>query len=101
MELIYIGLLGGRIPILPPVSRSHHFSIPGEFRLYLSNVFDLERLSESIRHPVLEWQQVKKQDSRVLEDLGGWSHWCVRVPVVNYVKVIRNKPRVWAWQVIV
>lgn len=74
MELIYVGMLSNRIPILPPVSRTHHFSAPN-FQLYLSNVFDLERLSESLRHPLLEWHQVKKRDSTVSEVLGGWSHW--------------------------
>lgn len=74
MQLLYIAIQTGRIPILPPVTGSDKYVGPSESRLYLSRVLDLQRLSRDLGIPILEWWQVKKYDSPVVENLGGWSN---------------------------
>jgi hypothetical protein len=72
MNLIYISKLGGYIPIIPPVSRSHHIDA-GSRKLYLSDIIDLQTLREGLNTPILEWRDVKREDSTEIEALGCWS----------------------------
>jgi len=68
-------ILHQRIPILPAVSKSHH--VPSREDFYIGSVFDLTALSDTIRHPILEWSSVKRMDSVEEELLGCWAPWYV------------------------
>ncbi|KAG8913084.1 hypothetical protein FRC01_004753, partial [Tulasnella sp. 417] len=60
MNLIHLGLLSDRIPILFPVIGLEVQVGVGAESLSAGSFFDLPRLSEAIRHPVLDWQDVKR-----------------------------------------
>lgn len=73
MNLIYLGLLTNRVPIIAMFTPSHiggHVP-PVDF----GEVFDLVRLQEGLRKPVLEWHQVKNRNSSALEEIGCWNIW--------------------------
>lgn len=73
MNLIYLGLLTDRIPIVAMFTPSH---IGGHIPpIDFSEVFDLARLQEDLQKPVLEWHQVKNRNSSVLEEIGCWNTW--------------------------
>lgn len=68
---IYLGLLTGRIPVIPPFAPTH---VGGDANnILFSEVFDISRLSSLIGSPVIEWADLKQGDE--LEDLGCWSIW--------------------------
>ncbi|KZT51348.1 hypothetical protein CALCODRAFT_138136 [Calocera cornea HHB12733] len=72
-NLIHLALLTSRIPILPPFAPSH---LPQEAGFPpVGEVFDIPRLSKAIGIPILEWKDVKRQDSDDWEVLGCWSTW--------------------------
>ncbi|KAG8922890.1 hypothetical protein FRC01_013481 [Tulasnella sp. 417] len=60
MNLIHLGLLSDRIPILFPVIGLEVQVGVGAESLSAGSFFDLPRLSEAIGHPVLDWQDVKR-----------------------------------------
>ena len=74
-NVIYIGLISERVPIV------HYFNwdVPGtptDVRtLPFSEVFDLDRLSNEIQMPVVEWDEVKDPRSTEMEELGCWNVW--------------------------
>ncbi|KZV69025.1 hypothetical protein PENSPDRAFT_609280 [Peniophora sp. CONT] len=74
-NVIYIGLISERVPIV------HYFNwdVPGtptDVRtLPFSEVFDLDRLSNEIQLPVVEWDEVKDPSSQEIEELGCWNVW--------------------------
>lgn len=76
-NLIYLGLLSERVPIVPPHS-SMHIGTPEEVGvLHFGDVWDLEGLRKRINYPVLDWIDVKDffaGDAR-LDVLGCWSIW--------------------------
>ncbi|KAF8913143.1 hypothetical protein CPB84DRAFT_1812062 [Gymnopilus junonius] len=73
MNLIYLGILTDRVPILPMFVPSH---IGGDVPpINFGDVFDVSRLAKNIRKPVLEWHQVKNSSSRELDELGCWNIW--------------------------
>ena len=73
MNLIYLGLLTDRIPIVAMFTPSH---IGGHIPpIDFSQVFDLARLQESLQKPVLEWHQVKTRNSSSLDEIGCWNTW--------------------------
>ncbi|KAJ7753041.1 hypothetical protein DFH07DRAFT_824466 [Mycena maculata] len=76
MNLIYLGLLTERVPIIPSFTPSHvtHFDTNGP-RLDFGAVFDIPRLERELGKPVLEWSQVKDQNSVVMDQLGCWNIW--------------------------
>lgn len=38
-------------------------------------IFDVQRLSQAIKMPVLEWHQVKNRSNSAVDELGCWSVW--------------------------
>lgn len=72
-NLIYLALLTGRVPIVGYWVPSHTGDDVGP--LPFSEVFDIEYLSNAIGVPVLDWDEVKSQDSEEMEDIGCWSVW--------------------------
>jgi hypothetical protein len=61
MNLIYLAVLTGRVPILPFFTPSHislisPVDVPD---IDFGQVFDVPRLAKALRIPVVEWWQVK------------------------------------------
>ncbi|KAK7064019.1 hypothetical protein R3P38DRAFT_2821864 [Favolaschia claudopus] len=78
MNLIYLGIITDRVPVLPVFLPSYfmlnnlgndHSPLP------FSDIFDLPRLRRAIKTPIVEWQDVKAQDSMVRDDIGCWNVW--------------------------
>ncbi|KZT30813.1 hypothetical protein NEOLEDRAFT_1054252 [Neolentinus lepideus HHB14362 ss-1] len=72
-NMIYLGLISDRIPIIPPFTPSHVNASAGP--VLASDVFDLTHLSSVLRKPLLEWHEVKQRDSKEVDELGCWSVW--------------------------
>jgi hypothetical protein len=73
-NLIYLGYLTGRVPIVNRFRPTHNVH-PQAPRLLFSDVFDLDYLSEKVGIPILEWTDVKDPSSREVEEVGCWSVW--------------------------
>ncbi|CAK5275590.1 unnamed protein product [Mycena citricolor] len=73
INLIYLGLITDRIPIIPPFLPSHVGShVPP---IPFGEVFDVPRLRKELGVPVLEWKDVKNSSSLLIEELGCWNLW--------------------------
>lgn len=51
---------------------SHLGSVPP---ISFGEVFDLPRLRKSLGKPILEWHDVKDQDSESIDEIGCWNTW--------------------------
>ncbi|KAJ7746811.1 hypothetical protein DFH07DRAFT_589770 [Mycena maculata] len=71
MNLIYLGLVTDRVPIIPRFTPLHIGSDKPE--LDFGEVFDIPRLQEAINLLILQWSQVKDPTSRFVDDLGCWN----------------------------
>ncbi|KAJ7065506.1 hypothetical protein C8F01DRAFT_1053631 [Mycena amicta] len=79
INLIYLGLLTQRVPILPHFTPTHvgrdtggaHNAVGIDF----GDVFDLPRYFELTGQPLLEWWQVKDRKSETIDPLGCWNVW--------------------------
>ncbi|RDB28949.1 hypothetical protein Hypma_015821 [Hypsizygus marmoreus] len=73
INLIYLGIITDRIPIIPMFTPSHIGGAvpPIDFGL----VFDVPRLRTALGKPVLEWHQVKNRHSQELDEIGCWNTW--------------------------
>jgi len=73
MNLVYLGFLTNRIPIIGMFTPSH---IGGHIPpIDFGEVFDLVRFQEIVQKPVLEWHQVKLRNSTTFDELGCWNIW--------------------------
>ncbi|KAF8236024.1 hypothetical protein L208DRAFT_1391449 [Tricholoma matsutake] len=79
VNMIYLGTISDRIPIIPPFAPDHHISHSAG-PLPFGEVFNLTELRRSLRLPILEWSELKAVSSRlstnrpaVVEELGCWS----------------------------
>ncbi|KAJ7492327.1 hypothetical protein FB451DRAFT_1388734 [Mycena latifolia] len=73
MNLIYLGLITDRIIIIPEFMPTHFaYDRPP---LPFGDVFDIPRLVKELGQQVLEWREVKDQNSPVVDDIGCWSVW--------------------------
>ncbi|KAI0638784.1 hypothetical protein C8Q77DRAFT_1151813 [Trametes polyzona] len=75
-NLIYLSMITGRIPIIPPFT-SH---IGGTATpLAFSDIFDVPRMVVALNTPILEWHMVKDldraQSENVKDELGCWNIW--------------------------
>ncbi|KII94081.1 hypothetical protein PLICRDRAFT_36319 [Plicaturopsis crispa FD-325 SS-3] len=72
-NLVYMGLITDRVPIIPDFMPSHigYDQAPIPF----GDVFDVPRFSKSLEIPILEWRDVKNRDSEFVDELGCWSVW--------------------------
>jgi hypothetical protein len=76
-NLIYLGVLTDRVPILPPFVPSHiGADVPP---IAFGEVFDVPRLRQAVG-PIVEWHEVKKTDSSELEHLAGRMGRCGLAP---------------------
>jgi hypothetical protein len=67
-----LGIISDRVPIIGRFIPGHISTAP---EILVSEVFDLPRLRKIIKWPVLEWDDVKRYDSEVWDDIGCWSLW--------------------------
>ncbi|CAK5280278.1 unnamed protein product [Mycena citricolor] len=73
INLIYLGLITERIPIVPDFLPSHiGVHVPP---IPFGDVFDLPRLRNQLGTAVLEWRDVKDVNSTFVDDLGCWNVW--------------------------
>ncbi|VDC00650.1 unnamed protein product [Peniophora sp. CBMAI 1063] len=70
-NLIYLGLITDRVPIVHVFNNVHNAAPPIPFNW----VFDIDRLSTDLQLPVIEWDEVKNSTSTELEELGCWNVW--------------------------
>ncbi|KAL1940582.1 hypothetical protein VTO73DRAFT_8017 [Trametes versicolor] len=75
-NLIYLSLISGRIPIVPPFTS---YIDGAASPLAFSDIFDVPRLVLALNAPVLEWHMVKDleraQSENVKDALGCWNIW--------------------------
>ncbi|KAF8160716.1 hypothetical protein B0H34DRAFT_697820 [Crassisporium funariophilum] len=81
VNMIYLGTLSDRVPILPPFAPDHHISSSAGV-IPFADIFDLSHLRRVLQTPILEWRDVKTLPSHLssdpysateIEDLGCWS----------------------------
>jgi hypothetical protein len=72
MNQILLSMHSDRIPIVAPISRSGHID-SGQVLLWLSDFIDLDKLSDAVRIPIIEWKDLKRRNSTDVEELGCWS----------------------------
>ncbi|TRM65026.1 hypothetical protein BD626DRAFT_490664 [Schizophyllum amplum] len=70
INLIYIGILSTRVPIIPPFIPNSH--IDGAKSLPFGAVFDLPYLRARLQLPILEWQDAKPNND-TKEDFHCWA----------------------------
>ncbi|KAG9093629.1 hypothetical protein FS749_014066 [Ceratobasidium sp. UAMH 11750] len=80
--LIYMAILTGRTPVVPPFTPSHVGSIQDVGPIAFGEVFDVPRLASELRMHILEWDELKNpavasspNTSSEVEPLGCWSAW--------------------------
>ena len=74
-NLLYLALITDRIPVIPKFTPSHVLADGHVDDLPFGDVFDVPRLASLIRSPVLEWRDVKMDESPVVESMGCWAVW--------------------------
>ena len=72
MNLIYLGVITSRVPIIPMFTPSH---VRGANPVPFGDVFDVERFIDESGIDIVEWRDVKNPDSEVVDDLGCWNIW--------------------------
>lgn len=72
-NLIYLAIITDRVPIIPPFVPSHIGGDAGS--IAFGDIFNTTRLGKSIGIPVVEWKDVKKSGSSVVDELGCWDIW--------------------------
>ncbi|KAF8196887.1 hypothetical protein K438DRAFT_1673147 [Mycena galopus ATCC 62051] len=72
MNLIYLGLLTERVPIIPRFVPAPEHMPPSSPEVDFGDVFDIPRLQHEIDMPILEWHQVKEHNSQFIDVLGCW-----------------------------
>ncbi|KAJ7130798.1 hypothetical protein C8R43DRAFT_1025041 [Mycena crocata] len=70
MNLIYLGMITERVPILAPFRRMQNES---KLHVDFGDIFDVPRLQKEMGKRVLEWRQVKDPGSETLDELGCWN----------------------------
>ncbi|KAJ3518176.1 hypothetical protein NLJ89_g18 [Agrocybe chaxingu] len=80
VNMIYLGMISDRVPIIPPFGPHHISYDAGSLRF--SSVFNLTRARRALKRPLLEWHELKEEDSPTSlseplpddrEPLGCWS----------------------------
>ncbi|QRV86514.1 hypothetical protein RhiJN_14532 [Ceratobasidium sp. AG-Ba] len=95
MNLVYMGMLTGRVPVIPPFTPSHVGSMNEVGPIAFRDVFDVQALAYGLGIHILEWDDLKNPAiaaatnmnvSSEVERLGCWSTWMLN-------KVDRERPR--------
>jgi len=73
MNLIYLGTITERIPVIPMFIPTH---IGGHVPpINFGEVFDIPRLSKALRIPIVEWHEMKNLSAHERDEIGCWSVW--------------------------
>ncbi|KAG6869099.1 hypothetical protein C0993_001664 [Termitomyces sp. T159_Od127] len=79
VNMVYLGTVSDRIPIIPPFAPDHHIS-PSAGPISFGEIFDLDSLRRNLRKPVLQWSDVKSLSPSLsldaplsIEQIGCWS----------------------------
>ena len=72
-NLLYVAKISGRTAVLPPFAPSHLGSEAGYINF--GEVFDIPRLSALMNVPIIEWRDIKNENSTVRDEIGCWSIW--------------------------
>lgn len=74
MNLIYLAKITDRIPIIPTFTPSWHIGgdAPG---ITFGEIFDVPRFIEEADMELLEWYEVKDDESEEADEIGCWSVW--------------------------
>ncbi|QRV86512.1 O-FucT domain protein [Ceratobasidium sp. AG-Ba] len=73
INLIYLAILTGRIPIIPPFLPSHFGTLETAAPIPFRDIFDVSRLASELSIPIVEWDEVKVPKSPEIESIGCWS----------------------------
>lgn len=79
-NLIYLALITDRIPVVPKFTPSHVLADGHADNLPFGEVFDIPRLSSLVRSPILEWRDIKIDESPTTETMGCWAVWAAQQP---------------------
>lgn len=74
-NLIYLGVITERVPILPPFAPSHVLADGATPEIDFGEVFDIRRMQELMKYPILEWRDVKNVETGLIDELGCWNVW--------------------------
>jgi hypothetical protein len=73
MNLIYLGIITERIPVIPMFIPTH---IGGHVPpINFGEVFDIPRLRKALRIPIIEWHEIKNLSAHERDEIGCWSVW--------------------------
>lgn len=75
INLIYLGIITERIPIIPFFTPSHIGSVESVPAITFGEVFDVPRLRKLLQRPIIEWWEVKHNSSTEIDELGCWNTW--------------------------
>ncbi|KJA28528.1 hypothetical protein HYPSUDRAFT_128961, partial [Hypholoma sublateritium FD-334 SS-4] len=73
MNLIYLGSLTNRVPILPQFTPSHIGG--GVPPIDFGEIFDVPRLRIEMNRPLIEWHEIKIRNAEAVQELGCWNVW--------------------------
>ncbi|KAF9041764.1 hypothetical protein BDZ89DRAFT_1060126, partial [Hymenopellis radicata] len=74
-NMIYLGVITERVPILPPFTPSHVLQDGEAWVLPFGEVFDVPRMQKAMNIPILEWHDVKRDEDGERDELGCWNIW--------------------------
>ncbi|KIM88674.1 hypothetical protein PILCRDRAFT_813643 [Piloderma croceum F 1598] len=72
-NMIYLARITDRVPVLPPFVPLHIGGDAGS--IPFGDVFNTTRLGQAIGIPVVEWRDVKRPGSHILDEIGCWDVW--------------------------
>jgi hypothetical protein len=75
MNLLYLGLITERVPVIPYFTPTGHIAGGNAPTLAFGDVFDVPRLEKAMGGRILEWHQVKDPQSEVIDTMGCWGVW--------------------------
>ncbi|TDL25263.1 hypothetical protein BD410DRAFT_717900, partial [Rickenella mellea] len=70
-NILYVAIISERVAVMPLFAPGHLPQKAGY--LNFGDVFDVPRLIEGMKHPVIEWWQVKEIGSTTVDEVGCWS----------------------------
>lgn len=76
LNLLLISSYSTRVPVLPPFIVDQRHLGPKSSNaqpLPVSEVFEVQKLAQMLRRPILEWQHVKNTSMKGTDDIGCWS----------------------------
>ncbi|QRW12797.1 O-FucT domain protein [Ceratobasidium sp. AG-Ba] len=85
VNLIYLAILTGRTPIIPPLLPDHFGNLDTVAPIAFSDIFDIPRLTNELNIPVIEWHEVKIPTSSEIESIGCWNTGSVMAATIPQI----------------